>query len=209
MKKWIVLGLVSVFALAGFWAFSPAETAEVNELEIGEKAPMLETPVKDVSGKMITMKEVAGENGLLVNFSCNTCPWVKRWEDRYNPIAELAKENGIGVIALNPNTGTRDRGDGFEDMQKRAEEMSYNFFYALDEESKIAEAFGATHTPHIYLFNSDMELVYRGAIDDNAQSAEGVEKPYLKNAIKEIGAGQEISDKTSKSLGCTIKFPEN
>ncbi|MBN2731524.1 MAG: thioredoxin family protein [Balneolaceae bacterium] len=209
MKRLIIYCTVVALAIVGLLALAPFKENLREELKIGAKAPMLETPVKDVSGKMITMKEVAGENGLLVNFSCNTCPWVKRWEDRYNPIAELARENGIGVIALNPNTASRERGDSFEDMQQRAEQSNYSFYYALDEQSKIAEAFGASRTPHIYLFNSDMELVYRGAIDDNARSAAEVEKPYLKNAIQELAAGKEITTKTSKSLGCTIKWPES
>ena len=207
MKNAVIYGIVFTLGLLAFWAFSPAEEAIPAQLEIGAKAPMTETQVKDVSGQMLTLKEVAGENGLLVNFSCNTCPWVGRWEDRYNPIADLAEKNGIGVIALNPNAAIRDNGESFEDMQQRAEESGYNFYYALDEDAKIAEAFGATHTPHIYLFNSDMELVYRGAIDDNARSAEEVEKPYLKNALNELGSGSEITTKTSKSLGCSIKFP--
>lgn len=207
MKKALLFTTVSLFSLILISAFTPVEKIFIDELEIGAKAPMTNVEVKDVSGEMITLSEVAGDKGLLVIFSCNTCPWVAKWEDRYNPVAGLAEEHGIGTIALNPNTGARDRGDGFEDMQKRAEESGYEFYYALDENSKMAEAFGATRTPHIFLFNSDMELVYRGAIDDNANSAEKVEKPYLKNAIKELGAGKEISTKTSKSLGCTIKWP--
>jgi|AntDeeMinimDraft_5_1070356.scaffolds.fasta_scaffold04969_2 peroxiredoxin len=207
MKRIITLSACTALAVVALWAFSPVEKAAKDELKIGAKAPMLETPVMDVSGKKITLKEVGKENGLLVNFSCNTCPWVSRWEDRYNPIAKLAKEHGVGVIALNPNAAIRDGGESLEDMKKRSDKNSYNFYYALDKDSRIAKAFGATRTPHIYVFNSEMELVYRGAIDDNARSAEGVEKPYLKNAIKEMAAGKEISDKTSKSLGCTIKFP--
>lgn len=208
MKRLITYCFIVALAIAGLLAFAPIDVRSGDELAIGANAPMLDTSVKDVSGKMITMKEVAGENGLLVVFSCNTCPWVARWEDRYNPIADLAKENGIGMIALNPNTSSRDRGDSFEDMQKRAKDSNYNFYYALDEQSKIAEAFGASHTPHVFLFNGDMKLVYRGAIDDNARSAAKVEKPYLKNAITELASGKEITDKTSKSLGCTIKWPE-
>lgn len=207
MKKIVAICLVSALALVGFLPFSPVEEDIREELEIGAQAPMLQTPVKDVSGDMVTMEEIAGENGLLVIFSCNTCPWVSRWEDRYNPIADIAEKNGIGTIALNPNTGSRDSGDSFEDMQERAEENDYHFYYALDEQSEIAEAFGASHTPHVYLFNSDMELVYRGAIDDNAKSAEDVDQHYLKDAINELAAGEEITTKTSKSLGCTIKFP--
>lgn len=207
MKKALIFTAVTLFSLILISAFTPVEKVVIDELEIGAKAPMTDVEVKDVSGEMVTLSDVAGEKGLLVIFSCNTCPWVSKWEDRYNPVANLAEEHGIGTIALNPNTAYRDRGDGFEDMQERAKESNYDFYYALDENSQMAKAFGATRTPHIFLFNSDMELVYRGAIDDNANSAENVEKPYLKNAIKELGAGKEISTKTSKSLGCTIKWP--
>lgn len=208
MKKPILFSVVFTVILMTVGAFIPAGGPAPDPLAIGTKAPMLDTPVKDVTGKMLTLNEVAGEKGLLVIFSCNTCPWVARWEDRYNPVADLAADNGIGTIALNPNTGSRDNGDSYEDMQQRARESGYTFYYALDEQSRIAEAFGATHTPHVFLFNSDMELVYRGAIDDNARSAAVVEEPYLKNAIKALGAGRPIADKTSKSLGCTIKWPE-
>lgn len=209
MKKSIYLSIFLTLSAVVFWAMSPiSETDLRDELSIGAKAPMTDVEVKDVSGEMLTLGEVTDEKGLLVVFSCNTCPWVAQWEDRYNPIATLAKENDIGMIALNPNAGSRDQGDSFSDMKERAREQNYQFFYALDKDSKIAEAFGASRTPHIFLFNADMELVYRGAIDDNANSAEKVEKPYLKNAIKELAKGKEISTKTTKSLGCTIKWPE-
>ncbi len=207
MKKQYLLSIVPIVLGVCLLAFLPSQEALLEELPIGSQAPMTDVEVKDVSGKMLTLKDVAKENGLLVNFSCNTCPWVAAWEDRYNPIAKLAKENGIGVVALNPNAAIRDDGESLQDMKQRAEKSNYQFYYALDEGAKMAEAFGATRTPHIYLFNSDMELVYRGAIDDNAKSAKDVEQPYLKNAIKNLAAGNEIDPKTTKSLGCTIKWP--
>lgn len=211
MKKATFKVSVLLALIAGVvtWAFYPVEAPTTEELAIGSKAPMTDVEVQDVSGEMLTLAEVAGENGLLVNFSCNTCPWVEAWEDRYNPIAQLAEENGIGVIALNPNAAIRNNGESMEDMQQRAEQKNYDFYYALDENAQLAEAFGATRTPHIYLFNSDMELVYRGAIDDNAKSAEDVQEPYLENAINNLAAGNEIEPKTTKSLGCTIKWPES
>ena len=193
--------IVAVFA----WAFYPVDNVPVEELELGATAPMTDVEVEDVSGKTLTLAGVAKEKGLLVIFTCNTCPWVDKWEDRYNPIASLAEENQIGMITLNPNTTSRDRGDGFEDMKERASERNYQFYYALDKNNRLADAFGATRTPHVFLFNSDMKLVYRGAIDDNANSAENVEEPYLENAIKALVAGEEISTKATKSLGCTIK----
>jgi len=208
MKKLHLLSLIPAIFAVYIFGFSPAEEFKGAELAIGAKAPMADVEIKDVSEKMLTLKDVAKENGLLVNFSCNTCPWVSAWEDRYNPIAQLAKENDIGVIALNPNAAYRDKGESFEDMQKRAKKSDYQFYYALDKRAQLAEAFGATRTPHIYLFNSDMELVYRGAIDDNAKSAADVKNPYLKNAIKNLAKGNNIDPQTTKSLGCTIKWPK-
>jgi len=208
MKKSLLSIAVLTVTAVTIWAFSPVEQPPVEELAIGAKAPLTDVEVEDVSGEMLTLKEVAGENGLLVNFSCNTCPWVTRWEDRYNPIAKLAEEHGIGTIALNPNSAIRDRGEGMDDMKKRAKDSGYEFYYALDKDSRIAEAFGANRTPQIFLFNSDLELVYRGAIDDNANSAADVEEPYLINAINELAEGNAISTEVTKSLGCTIKWAE-
>lgn len=207
MKTYKLLYVFPILLAGGLLAFLPADDI-AERLEIGAQAPLTDVEVTDVSGEVLTLEEVAGENGLLVNFSCNTCPWVGAWEDRYNPIAELAEENDIGVIALNPNAAIRDDGESMEDMQQRAESSDYNFYYALDEGARLAEAFGATKTPDIFLFNSDMELVYTGAIDDDAKSAENVEQPYLKNAINNLVAGKDINPKTTKALGCTIKFPE-
>ncbi|WP_440998836.1 thioredoxin family protein [Fodinibius sp. SL11] len=197
-----------ILSAVGLLAFLPVENHNTDRLEIGAKAPLADVEVTDISGEKLTLAEVAGKNGLLVNFSCNTCPWVEAWEDRYNPIVNMAEENGIGVIMLNPNAAIRDKGESMEDMQARAKSSNYNFYYALDEQAKLAEAFGATRTPDIFLFNSDMELVYTGAIDDNAKSAKNVEQPYLKNAIQNLVAGKEINPKTTKALGCTIKWPK-
>lgn len=208
MKIKYLLYSLPILVIAFLWAFSPVKDKTADRLEIGAKAPLTHVEVEDVSGEILTLKEVAGDNGLLVNFSCNTCPWVAAWEDRYNPIAELAEENGIGVIALNPNASIRDDGESMKDMQERAKASNYQFYYALDKNSRLAEAFGATRTPDIFLFNRDMELVYTGAIDDNAKSADEVDETYLEDAIHNLVAGKEISPKTTKALGCTIKWPE-
>lgn len=209
MKKPIIAVLGMLLLGAGLLASAPADKTELPKLELGEQAPMTDYEMKAVSGEVTSLKEVSGESGLLVVFSCNTCPWVKRWEDRFNPIANLAEENGIGVIFPNPNAAARDEGDGYQDMVQRAENSNYQFPYVLDENSELALAFGATHTPDVFLFNSDMELVYKGAIDDNAASEDEVEETWLKNAIENLANGREINPKSTKALGCTIKFPES
>lgn len=188
--------------LALFVLFSFDKKAE---LEIGTSTPMVDYKMMDISGKEVSLDETKKENGLLVIFSCNTCPWVLAWEDRYNEIADLAKENKIGIIFVNSNEGKRDGVDSLEEMKKHAKKMKYNFLYTVDKDNKLADAFGATKTPHVYLFNNKSMLVYRGAIDDNAKNKDGVKKPYLKNALSLLAGDKEIKTKTTKSIGCSIK----
>lgn len=191
----VIAGLVTT---AGF-------SQQMDELAIGSKAPMADKKMASVSGEQISLQDVAKENGLVVVFSCNTCPWVDRWEDRYPMIADIAGDNEVGMIAINSNENYRNRGDGMEDMIKRAKKKEYEFDYTLDKNHELADAFGATRTPHIYLFNGDMELVYVGAIDDNARDANAVDSFYLKDAIEQMAAGKEVTVPKTKSLGCTIK----
>lgn len=174
-------------------------------IKIGTQLPMADQKVADVSGRSLTLGEVAQENGLLVIFTCNTCPWVTKWEDRYLEISSTARTNRVGMIALNPNEGYRQRGDGLEEMVKRVRKAGYDFPYAIDKDHQIADAFGVTRTPQVYLFNNNLELVYVGAIDDNANSATSVRENYLKDAIQQMVAGEKLKRPNTKSSGCTIK----
>jgi hypothetical protein len=110
------------------------------------------------------------------------------------------------MIAVNSNAARFGGEDSLEEMLEHAKNNGYNFPYAQDPESELASAFGATKTPHIYLFNGDDKLVYRGAIDDNAKNAKKVDVPFLANAIDALLAGNPINHQTTKALGCSIKF---
>ena len=177
------------------------------ELEIGSGMPGMNYKLKDISGNTTTLADVKGNKGTLVIFSCNTCPWVIRWEDRYVSIADKYTPKGIGVIAVNSNAGRFNGDDSLEEMVKHAKKNDYNFPYAQDPRSQLASKFGATKTPHIYLFDNNDLLVYRGAIDDNARDARSVDEPYLANAIDQLIAGNPIEKPISKAIGCGIKFP--
>jgi thioredoxin-related protein len=183
--------------------------AVAGELELGSDIPMADVKMVDVSGKKVSLNDAVGENGLLVVFSCNTCPWVDAWEDRYISVSKLSQKKGVGMIAINPNQGSRNKGDGMVDMQTRAKKAKYDFYYTLDKESKLASAFGASKTPHIYLFNNKGTLVYRGAIDDNARKPKKVKKAYLMDAIDAMVAGEKIEMASTKALGCGIKYASN
>ena len=159
----------------------------------------------DVSGVKISLADVKKENGLLVLFSSNTCPFVMQWEGRYPDLKAWADKNKVGMVVLNSNHQKRDGDDSFDAMKKHAKDKGYNFYYALDDQSLIANTFGGQTTPHAFLFNSKMELVYKGAIDDSYKSAEEVKQPYLKDAISSLADGKEISVKETKPVGCSIK----
>jgi|TARA_B110000881_G_scaffold109429_1_gene96020 peroxiredoxin len=176
------------------------------ELEIGSAMPLMDHQLADISGNTMTLADVKGDAGTLVVFSCNTCPWVIRWEDRYVSLANTYAPKGIGMIAVNSNAARFGSEDSLEEMVEHAKNNGYNFPYAQDPESELASAFGATKTPHIYLFNADDKLVYLGAIDDNAKNAKKVEVPFLANAIDALLAGNPINPQTTKALGCSIKF---
>ena len=193
MKKILIPIMGLTFLLAG-------------ELEIGSTMPLKDLELADISGKNITLANAKGDAGTLVVFSCNTCPWVIRWEDRYVSLANTYAQKGIGMIAVNSNAARFGGEDSLEEMVEHAKNNGYNFPYAQDPESELASAFGATKTPHIYLFNGDDKLVYRGAIDDNAKNAKKVDVPFLANAIDALLAGNPIDPQTTKALGCSIKF---
>ncbi|HBN45979.1 MAG: thioredoxin family protein [Candidatus Marinimicrobia bacterium] len=176
------------------------------ELELGSTLPLSEIKMADISGKDVSLKDAKGENGLLVIFSCNMCPWVIAWEDRYVSLTNEFKPQGVGIIAINSNEKQFDSVDSMEEMQKHAKELGYNFYYTMDQGSKLAREFGATRTPHIYLFDQNDKLVYRGAIDDNARKPDKVEQTYLADAIDNMLAGTKIDPTVTKALGCGIKF---
>lgn len=195
--KALVITLISLLALP----FS-----EVDQIQLGDKAPKQELELKNIDGNSVTLEKLKGEKGLLVIYSCNTCPWVVAWEDRYNELYKECANEGIGFVLVNSNEAKREGADSMEEMKAHAKEKGYfNFAYVVDENHVLADAFGATKTPDVFLFNEEMKLVYKGAIDDNSKDKNAVEEPYLMNAVKALSAGKEINPATTKALGCSIK----
>jgi len=210
MKK-IVVVLLSVALLAGIsLAFIGSET-ETESLNLGDAAPHTDVKMKAVTGTELSLEDARKENGLLVIFSCNTCPFVvgtgskEGWEKRYNGIYDLSEKNGIGMVLVNSNEAFRGNEDSFEAMVKHAEKLGYKSPYVVDQNHLLADAFGARTTPHVFLFNNELKLVYTGAIDDNNASSADVKEHYLRDAITNLVAGAEINPGKTKSLGCSIK----
>lgn len=201
------IGALSICLIVSFSGY--AQTA--NTLEIGNLAPAASYSMMNIDGSQVSINDIKGENGALVIFTCNSCPFVvgrgettEGWEGRYNGIIALASENGFGTLLVNSNAARRDDSDSFIKMKSRAMEMGYLAPYVLDEESKLANNFGARTTPHVFLFNSDLELIYKGSIDDSVDSADAVEEHFLKDAISRSAEGKRIKTNSTKAVGCSI-----
>jgi len=174
-------------------------------LPIGSAMPLPDLKMKNTVQKRISLNDVKDKNGLLVMFSCNTCPYVIKNQERTKAIAAYAKANRIGFIVINSNEGNRAKEDSPEEMKKYAAEQGYEWNYVIDEGAKLADAFGASRTPEVFLFDRSATLVYHGAIDDSPADPENIKREHLKIAIDELLADQEISVKKTRSVGCGIK----
>jgi len=195
---------MKVLILALALAFSTGGQSDKG-LKIGDKAPLTDKVMKDVSGKATNLKQQMAANGLLVIFSCNTCPFVIATQDRYRHLAKIARANQIGIIVVNSNEAQREDVDSFEEMKRYAREQEYDFPYVVDEKHALADAFGATKTPDIFLFDRSFTLSYRGAIDDSHRNPENVQNRFLENAIKALIQGEKIDPSITPAVGCTIK----
>ncbi len=178
------------------------------ELAIGSDIPLPDYAMPVVGGGEVSLESKVGDQGLVVIFSCNTCPWVLAWEDRYVSLVDAYEPKGFGFIAVNSNAAYRNGVDSMDEMTAHAQAKSYNFSYTVDKDSRLAREFGATRTPHIYVFDKAGKLVYRGAIDDNAHKPNKVEDTYLADALDAMLAGKAIVQHSTKALGCTIKFSD-
>lgn len=174
-------------------------------LQIGSTMPKADLKMQDISGRNIAMKDVKKDNGVLVMFSCNTCPYVVKNEERIIAISEYALKNNIGVIILNSNEAYRGNEDSYDAMKGYAKEQQYKWSYVVDKNHEVADAFGANRTPECFLFDKSLKLVYHGAIDDSPADVTAIKRIHLQEAIKEMTGGKEITVKESRSVGCTIK----
>ncbi len=198
MKKVILFSMLAFFA-------GRIIAQNIQSIPVGTQAPLTEVKMKDVSGKEVAIKDAMNKNGVLVMFSCNTCPYVIKNQERTKQIAEYAIQNNIGVIILNSNEAQRSDADSYEAMKSYAKEQGYSYSYVVDRNAKVADAFGATRTPEIFLLDATGKVVYKGAIDDNPSEPDNVKRQHAKEAIAESVAGKTVTVKESKSVGCSIK----
>lgn len=177
-----------------------------NKLKIDSLLPQFNLSGTD--GNSYSSEGFKNKNILIVIFSCNHCPYVQAYEERMIDLQKEFKDRGVQIVAINSNDDSKYPEDSFDEMKKRAVERKFNFPYLRDETQKIAKAFGASHTPQIFLFNKERKLKYEGKIDDNWQEPDRVQNHYLRDAITEVLDEREVSIPETFSIGCTIKWKE-
>jgi len=202
MKRKIILFFILLVSCGITLSF--INNAAFNELALNAPIPLPDYKMRDVSGKDVSLGEIKTAKGLLVIFSCNTCPYVKLSESRIKEYSDYCLANGIGCVLVNSNEAQRNEDDSFDKMTAYYTAQNLKCFYTVDLKSNLANAFGATRTPQCFLFSSK-GLIYKGAIDDNVKDPGAVKATYLKDALHAVVKGSVPATQETKSIGCTIK----
>ena len=182
-----------------------AEVRSTFLLKPGDRAPEFSLP--NPEGKLLTLKEVAGENGLMVAFVCNHCPFVIHLADALGNFARGIADRGVATVAIMPNDFEKYPQDAPEYMAGFARQHVWDFPYLVDEEQSVAKACSAACTPDFFLFDKDLKLVYTGQFDSSRPR--GGEPPTGKDlgaAVTRMLAGEAPDERPYPSSGCNIKW---
>lgn len=165
--------------------------------------------LKNVDGSMVDLASYKSKKGVIVIFDCNTCPYSQAYNDRIIALNKKYASQGYPVMTINANDSKISPGDSFDEMAKLAKRKNYDFPYLIDETQEVSRAFGATNTPHVYVLKNEggsFKVAYVGAIDNSAMNAASVTERYVENAVDALLAGKEVPTKSTKAIGCTIKY---
>ena len=173
--------------------------------DFGKKADNFE--LKSIDNKIISLNDTKGENGTLIMFICNHCPYVLAV---INNVVEDCKElenDGIRSIAIMSNDPKRYEEDSFDNMIKFSKNHNFNFPYVIDETQEVAKTYGAVCTPDFFGYNKDLELQYRGRIRElkNLKPIESGDSE-LKKALNMIAKTNNGPKEQFPSMGCSIKW---
>jgi len=173
--------------------------------DFGQPAPDFALP--GVDGKIWTLDQCRGEKGLLVMFICNHCPYVKAVSERIVRDTRELLEYGIRSVAIMSNDPADYPEDSFDNMKRVAEESGFPFPYLIDESQEVAKAYGAVCTPDFFGYNADLQLQYRGRLDESRKDTapEGARRDLFE-AMKQVALTGEGPEDQIPSMGCSIKW---
>ena len=175
--------------------------------KVGDKANKFN--LLNIDGTNVSLDDYKDDNGVIVIFTCNHCPFSIAYEDRIIELDKKYKELGYPVIAINPNDSTIVQTDSYSNMIIRANEKGFTFPYLLDADQSIARTYGASRTPHVFILeneNDEFFVRYIGAIDDNHEEPHKVQATFTEDAVDALLDGNNPNPDFTKAIGCTIKY---
>jgi peroxiredoxin len=184
-----------------------AEVLSTFVLQPGDSAPAFQLP--DTEGRVRSLEDTKGSNGLLVVFACNHCPYVIHLADALGDFARGIADQGVNTVAIMPNDFEKYPDDAPELMAAFASAHAWDFPYLLDETQEVAKAYSAACTPDFFLFDRDLKLAYAGQFDDSRPRS-GLQ-PHggdLGEAVRRMLAGEAPLPRPYPSSGCNIKWKE-
>lgn len=219
MAGFLIMGLPVVVAAAP--SSRPAgEGARVKEppptpLAIGAPAPAFD--LLGIDGRRHRLDDFDAARILVIVFTCNHCPTAQAYEGRIKKLVEDYKGKGVRIVAISPNDpeavrldelGYTDVGDSLNDMRIRARDAAFTFPYLYDGETqRESRAYGPVATPHVFVFDAERKLRYRGRIDD-AENPENIRTHDTREAIDALLAGRTVAVETTKTFGCSVKWSD-
>ncbi|WP_213277596.1 thioredoxin family protein [Chryseobacterium indologenes] len=182
------------------------ENISAKGYEVGDEAA--DFKLKNIDGKMVSLSDFKSAKGFIVVFTCNHCPYAKKYEDRIIELDKKYKAQGYPVIAINPNDPNVQPEDGYQQMIERAKQKGFTFPYLVDEGQKIYPQYGATKTPHVFVLkkeNGKNIVKYIGAIDNNYDNPNDVSEYYAQDAVNALIKDEPVKMTKTVAIGCTIK----
>jgi peroxiredoxin len=191
-----------------------AAPPEFRTLEIGDPAPSFALP--GVDGKTWRLEDFADSQILMVIFTCNHCPTAQAYEARIMELHQDYRDRGVSLVAISPNDplsvrldelGYTDLSDSLEEMKVRARDRGFEFPYLYDgDEQRMSAAYGVLATPHVFIFDRQRELRYKGRIDDSEVKA--VTSHDARNALDALLGGQPVPVAATRVFGCSTKWSD-
>lgn len=179
---------------------------ESNMLPIGTAAPDFKLP-DTVSGKVVSLNDISTEQGTVIMFLCNHCPYVIYVNDEIVRIAQDYQKHGIGFVAISSNDADKYPDDAPDKMTLHAQTAGYTFPYLYDEDQSVARSYDAACTPDFYVFDGERRLYYRGRLDGARPKNDlPITGADLRAALDDLLAGRTAPEKQYPSAGCNIKW---
>ena len=163
--------------------------------------------LKNVDGKIISLKDYPNAKGFIVVFTCNHCPFAKLYPPRFNALNAQYEKLNVPLIAISSTDTVVYEEDTYFKMVKKAKKEHFNFPYLYDATQSVAKMFGADKTPHAFVIwkeNAQWVIKYSGAIDDNGAEPNLVKNPYVAKAVDALLEGKLVDIPETRSIGCQI-----